>query len=344
MAIRFLSLAAVAVAACTAATEFDHIVTKVNQMNSTWTAEIPTRFGSMEDVKKVCGTWVKGHPNYVDPELPLGDEEFNIAQDLPTDFDSRKQWGSQCTVITTVRDQSACGSCWAFGSTETFEDRRCIATKIDQEFSAMDTAGCCKGFLCGMSQGCNGGQPSAALKWMSEVGVVTGGDYYANATTGPEGEGCKKYTLKPCAHHVPPSGKYQPCPQQEYSVQCSKECSTGGYPKSYESDKTKGKGAKSYRQVEAMQTAIMNGGPLAVAFTVYDDFPTYKSGVYKRTSNNALGGHAVEMIGWGVDPTGGPYWWIKNSWNNMWGDHGYFKIAKGINECGIEDDVTGIDF
>ena len=28
----------------------------------------------------------------------------------------------------------------------------------------------------------------------------------------------------------------------------------------------------------------MTHGPLSVAFTVYGDFPTYKSGVYKHTS------------------------------------------------------------
>jgi cathepsin B len=52
----------------------------------------------------------------------------------------------------------------------------------------------------------------------------------------------------------------------------------------------------------------MTHGPLSVAFTVYGDFPTYKSGVYKHVSGSALGGHAVEMVGWGVDPVGGDYW------------------------------------
>jgi cathepsin B len=88
----------------------------------------------------------------------------------------------------------------------------------------------------------------------------------------------------------------------------------------------------------------MTEGPLAVAFSVYSDFPTYKSGVYKHTTGQLLGGHAVEMIGWGTDPTGGDYWIIKNSWNEQWGDKGYFKIARGTDECGIEDDVSGISF
>ena len=48
-----------------------------------------------------------------------------------------------------------------------------------------------------------------------------------------------------------------------------------------------------------------------------------------------LGGHAVKMIGWGVD-AGVPYWLCVNSWNNMWGEGGTFRIKRGVNECGIE--------
>ena len=54
-----------------------------------------------------------------------------------------------------------------------------------------------------------------------------------------------------------------------------------------------------------------------------------------RVRVTTLGGHAVEMIGWGVE-NGTPYWWIKNSWNDQWGDKGYFKIKRGTDECGIE--------
>lgn len=89
-----------------------------------------------------------------------------------------------------------------------------------------------------------------------------------------------------------------------------------------------------------IQTDLMTNGPLYVAFTVYGDFETYKSGVYKHTTGGMLGGHAVEMIGWGTEG-GEDYWLIKNSWNEQWGDGGLFKIARGVNECGIEDSVSG---
>jgi hypothetical protein len=50
---------------------------------------------------------------------------------------------------------------------------------------------------------------------------------------------------------------------------CEKSCETEYTTKSYENDKTKGTKAYSVESVAAMQTAIMSGGPLAVAFTVY---------------------------------------------------------------------------
>ena len=41
---------------------------------------------------------------------------------------------------------------------------------------------------------------------------------------------------------------------------------------------------------------------------VFNDFPTYKSGVYQRTPGaTPLGGHAVKIIGYGVEG-GLPYW------------------------------------
>eukprot|EP01059_Diplonema_ambulator_P036593 TRINITY_DN9175_c0_g3_i1.p1 TRINITY_DN9175_c0_g3~~TRINITY_DN9175_c0_g3_i1.p1 ORF type:complete len:333 (+),score=119.85 TRINITY_DN9175_c0_g3_i1:38-1036(+) len=325
----------VALATAVSAEDFASIVAKVNAAGRGWRAEVPKRFNRTEDAKMLCGTWLEGHPHYV--RLPQG--KVDPVDALPTDFDARTQWGAKCPVITTVRDQSACGSCWAFGSTEAFEDRQCIATGLNREMSVEDTASCCTGFECGFSAGCNGGQPSSALQWMTEKGVVSGGDYDEVG----KNVSCRPYTLAPCAHHVAPTPTYPACPSNEYPTpKCTAQCSSG-YNQTYTQDKRKGKTAYSVRGVQDIMTELYTKGPLAVAFTVYADFPSYKSGVYKHTTGAALGGHAVEMIGWGVE-NNEPYWWIKNSWNDQWGDQGYFKILKGVNECGIEGDVTGISF
>lgn len=38
------------------------------------------------------------------------------------------------------------------------------------------------------------------------------------------------------------------------------------------------------------------------------DFAHYKSGVYKHVTGDALGGHAVKLIGWGTSEDGEDYW------------------------------------
>uniref|UniRef100_A0A0E0PKI3 Peptidase C1A papain C-terminal domain-containing protein n=1 Tax=Oryza rufipogon TaxID=4529 RepID=A0A0E0PKI3_ORYRU len=70
------------------------------------------------------------------------------------------------------------------------------------------------------------------------------------------------------------------------------------------------------------------------------DFAHYKSGVYKHITGGMMGGHAVKLIGWGTTDAGEDYWLLANQWNRGWGDDGYFKIIRGTNECGIEEDVV----
>lgn len=51
-----------------------------------------------------------------------------------------------------------------------------------------------------------------------------------------------------------------------------------------------------------------------------------------------LGWHAGRIIGWGEE-NGWPYWIVANSWGIDWGDHGTFKIMRGINHCFIESNI-----
>lgn len=47
-------------------------------------------------------------------------------------------------------------------------------------------------------------------------------------------------------------------------------------------------------------------------------------GVYQHVSGSAVGGHAIKVLGWGVE-NGVPYWLCANSWNTDWGDNGERK-------------------
>ena len=78
----------------------------------------------------------------------------------------------------------------------------------------------------------------------------------------------------------------------------------------------------------------MNNGPVNGAFSVYQDFYNYKSGIYSYVSGTYVGGHAVRMIGWG-QTNGVNYWLVANSWGTWWGNKGYFMIQMG--QLGIEN-------
>lgn len=148
--------------------------------------------------------------------------------------------------------------------------------------------------------------------------------------------GCQPYAIPPCDHHV--VGHLKPCGATVSTPKCEKSCENG-YDVSYSQDKHFGSSHYSVNGVDSIQREIMTNGPVEAAFTVYADFPSYKSGVYKHTTGSALGGHAIKILGWGTE-NGSPYWLVANSWNSDWGDNGFFKILRGENECGIEDGVV----
>jgi len=58
----------------------------------------------------------------------------------------------------------------------------------------------------------------------------------------------------------------------------------------------------------------MTNGPVEASFDVYEDFLTYKSGVYNHVTGKDLGGHSIKILGWGVEG-GVSYWLVANSWN-----------------------------
>jgi len=314
------------------------MIDEINAMKTTWTAGVNTKFANatVADVKKLLGTILPGEEGYFEP--PMEKRLFASTGAIPDSFDVREAW-PQCAGITgRVRDQSDCGSCWAFGSTEAFNDRNCIANgDTTTVFSPEDTVSCCSGVSCAFSMGCNGGQPSGAWGWFTKTGVSSGLDY---ADVG-KGTSCKPYSMQSCAHHTtPPPGMVDCATLDEYSTpKCTSTCNEQAYGTAYKSDKHFAKSSYSVKGTENMQRELMEKGTLSVAFTVYEDFEAYTGGVYQHKTGKSLGGHAIKMIGWGVD-NGTPYWICTNSWNDSWGEKGTFRILRGNNECGIEASVV----
>ncbi|KAH1003818.1 cathepsin B isoform X1 [Dendroctonus ponderosae] len=263
---------------------------------------------------------------------------------IPEFFDARMAW-PQCASIKQIWDQSHCGSCWAFSAAAAMSDRICIHSKgrLQVFVSAEDLLACCS--ECG--DGCLGGEiPRAWWYWQAYgskspkkeenvfrnlyfEGIVTGGLYNSS-------QGCKDYSLPPCEHHIERQSRPHCDDLALQTPQCVRKCYSTSLQ--YEDSLTFGGQVKQFLTVEEIQLEILENGPVEGAIEVFDDFFSYKYGVYKRTSHYYIGGHAIKIIGWGTEK-GIPYWLCTNSWNNDWGNRGYFKIIRGENHCGVEDQV-----
>jgi len=239
-------------------------------MKTTWKAAVPVKFqnATVAQVKKMLGTVMPGEENYGEPAVEK--TSFKTADSaVPESFDVRTAWPECASVTGRVRDQSDCGSCWAFGSTEALNDRYCIKTGDAKTIlSAADTLACCSGVSCKFSMGCNGGQPAGAWDWFTKTGVSTGGDW-ADVGTGST---CKPYPFQSCAHHVdPPAGMVGCDTLTEFSTpKCTSTCSESAYGTAYKTDKHYASSSYSVKSVSNMQKELMEKGTLSVAMTVYE--------------------------------------------------------------------------
>ncbi|KHN84702.1 Cathepsin B-like cysteine proteinase 6 [Toxocara canis] len=306
------------------------LVDYVNRNQNLWRAKLNKKFMSYSDRVKYGLMGVNNVRLSVKAKKHLSPTRFYDMY-IPEAFDAREKW-DMCPSLKAIRDQSSCGSCWAFGAVEAMSDRICIAShgKIQVYLSADDLLSCCGS--CGF--GCYGGDPMAAWKYWVKEGIVTGSNFTIK-------EGCKPYPFPPCEHH---SNKthYEPCKHDLYPTpKCERKCVDGYSERTYEEDKFYGLNAYGVDDdVTAIQKEILSRGPVEVAFEVYEDFLMYDGGVYVHTGGKIGGGHAVKMLGWGVEQ-GVPYWLVANSWNTDWGEDGFFRILRGVDECGIESGVVG---
>jgi len=206
-------------------------------------------------------------------------------------------------VLTPVKDQGRCGSCWAFAAAETVESYYALANGNLPLLSEQQILDCTANpDHCGGTGGCSGA--TVELAWdqlIKQGGLASGWTYPYNSYFG-EAFQCNatrsKIVAKVTSYVNLPANKYGPIATQ------------------------------------------LAKGPLAVSVDASVWFE-YESGVFNGCNQTTPDiNHAVQLVGMGTDSALGDYWLVRNSWSPTWGEAGYLRIRRIIADgpCGI--DVT----
>jgi C1A family cysteine protease len=193
-------------------------------------------------------------------------------------------------LITPIRDQEACGSCVAFGSSAAVEGTLRAEHEdpnIELDLSEAYLFYCkaaAEGRTCGGPTG--GWYPKAALDVFAEGGGV------------PD-EACFPYTAG------------------------DQECAACA---DWEGRATTITAWQPLDTPAEMKEWIASHGPTVASMVVYEDFQHYAGGTYRHVSGEKLGGHCICIVGY---EDRRDLWIAKNSWGTGWGDEGFFRIAYG---------------
>eukprot|EP00294_Goniomonas_avonlea_P000555 CAMPEP_0114552670 /NCGR_PEP_ID=MMETSP0114-20121206/7246_1 /TAXON_ID=31324 /ORGANISM="Goniomonas sp, Strain m" /LENGTH=920 /DNA_ID=CAMNT_0001737557 /DNA_START=1 /DNA_END=2763 /DNA_ORIENTATION=- len=280
---------------------------EVNEEKLGWQAQAFPEFQGLttEQFKsQKLGLVMPDRDEYARTHRKLGSSWANsdmAGYEFPVNFDTRDLVGHHCKAFT-VTDQGNCGACYAFAAATALSARLChqSASKFDVNISPQDILSCYG------ASGCKGGVPILVYEQLEYDSKV--------------GDWCMPYTGQDLAKGGPA---------------CGATCGTG-----LKFGAIAGSTAWSFDSVAAMQMELLINGPVALGFRIYTDFMMYRSGVYSTSEaakrRGPLGGHAVVLVGWGVDEAGIPYWLCQNSWGPRWGDKGFFKVRRGVDEAEIE--------
>ena len=97
---------------------------------------------------------------------------------------------------------------------------------------------------------------------------------------------------------------------------------------------------------EKMLMRAVQHQPVSVAIQANKrSFQMYQSGIYSDQDCGFELDHGVLLIGYGYDKKYDmDYWIVKNSWSDSWGENGYIRIQRNINDsrglCGIAMDPS----
>ena len=232
--------------------------------------------------------------------LNLRPVKVKITNEAPAEFDWRDK-----NVVSAVKDQGSCGSCWAFSTVANLESLYALNKGVIKTFSEQYLVDCDT-----EDSGCNGGLMELAFEWLkdNDGGVMLDSDY-------------------------PYTGKKQTCAKDSTKFVDMK---VTGYVKLGDSVDEE---FSPVDEVE-MKEFLYQNGPLAIALNA-TPLQLYMGGIVDYASwlcpTSGIN-HAVTLVGYGTQSK--DYWIVKNSWGKSWGESGYFRIARGKATCGVNYYVT----
>jgi len=173
----------------------------------------------------------------------------------------------------------------------------------------------------GFGDGCGGGESSDIYEFMRQFGL-------------PE-EGCYNYIAEEAG--CPDSG-------EGYCINCMMFGGDTTNYKCWAVDQYVKYYVKDYGYVageKKMMNEIYARGPITCGLVCPDEFVYgYKGGVFHYKGNESDVDHDIEVVGWGEDENGTPYWKVRNSWGTYWGEDGFFRVIRGINNLRIEENCA----
>jgi len=224
---------------------------------------------------------------------------LDLLRTLPASVDYRTH---RCML--PVKNQGACGSCWAFATTALVEFNSCIRKGKSVALSEQQLVDCVTD-----NYGCGGGWQSVALKYIAAAkGINTAVAYPYTSSSGEAGGSCL----------------YNPA-KKGAVVSATKPVT---FIKSNDTN--------------TMMSVLAARGLVTIDTAVVKSFMSYKSGVYSEPDckTNILGYHAMTIVGYGT-LNNLPYWIIRNSWGTSWGASGYILFLRGTNLCDVEKYPVG---
>jgi C1A family cysteine protease len=250
-----------------------------------WTFEIGENPATQQSLDNLCG--LKEPENWrenasFDPCTP--------KRELPEYFDWRDS--GYCTPI---RNQSSCGSCWAFGSVGPLESNILRVDGLEVDLSEQWLVSCnSEGW------GCDGG-------WFAH-------DYH-------------QFKTDPC-------GGTGAVYESDFPYTATDEACNCPYEHHFTIDSWSYIGGSSTVPApDAIKQAILDHGPVSVAVIVTSAMQGYSGGVFNAPATGSVN-HAVVLVGWDDSQGTNGVWFMRNSWGTGWGEDGYMRIEYGVADIG----------